>query len=230
MKRCPVCDFIYEDEDKLCAMDGTGLVKHSGPLAWEESALPQSPQFAPPANSHGRGLTLIASGVILAIALFLYFHNVSRRNILQNNPGAATTYNPSPPVDRNPDALIPVEAASPLIAASPALNSTPAKTDSPGKSYRVRQVDYDNPVRAVPAETATPLPRPLASPARAKVEMPSDKTVSSPLKPPPPLSASTPLATPKKDVKPMDNSQSNESKITSFLKKAGRVLKKPFKH
>src|SRR5712671_758625 len=230
MRRCPVCDFIYEDDDKLCAMDGTSLVNHSGPLAWEESALPQSSQSPPPTNSHGRGLTLIASGVILAIALFLYFHNVSRRNILQSNPGAAKTYNPSPPADRNPAAVIPVEAASPFITPSQALNSTPAKTDAPRKSYRVRERDDHDPFRAV--ETGTPLPKPLPSftPARAKVDVPPDKAVTSPVKPSLPLSASVPSAKPKQDVKPTDNNQKNESKITSFFKKAGRVLKKPFKH
>ncbi len=230
MRRCPVCDFIYEDEEKLCAMDGTSLVNHSGPLAWEESALPHSPQLPPPTNSHGRGLTLIASGVILAIALFLYFHNVSRRNTLQSNPGAAKTYNPSPPADQNPVVVIPVEAASPFITPSPALNSTPAKTDAPRKSYRFREPDDNDPFRAV--ETTTPLPKPLPSftPARAKVDVPPDKSVTSPVKPNLPLSASVPSATPKQDVKPTDNNQKNESKITSFLKKAGRVLKKPFKH
>ena len=223
MRRCPVCDFIYEDDDKLCAMDGTGLVNHSGPLA--EGSLP----LVPPTNSHRRGLTLIASGVILAVALFLYFHNVSRRNILQSNPGAAKTSHPSQPGDRNPVVFIPVEAASPSITPSSPFNSTPAKTDAPRKSYRVRPSDDNNPFRAVPVETATPLPRPLASftPARAKVDVASDKSVSSPMKPSLPLS--DPSATPKKDVKPPDSNQQNESKITSFLKKAGRVLKKPFK-
>ncbi len=229
MRRCPVCDFLYEDDEKLCAMDGTGLVNHSGPLAWEESALPQ---LAPPANSHGRGLTLIASGVILAIALSLYFHNVSRRNMLQSNPGAPKTYNPSEPGDRNPVVVIPVEAASPFITPSPAFDPTPEKTDAPRKSYRVRHPDDNNPFRAVPVETATPFPRPSPSltPTRAKVDLPTDKSVPSPVKPIPPLSASDPSATPKKDVKPTDNNQKNESKITSFLKKAGRVLKKPFQH
>jgi len=228
MRRCPVCDFIYEDDEKLCAMDGTGLVNHSGPLALEESAFPQSP---PPTNSHGRGLTLIASGVILAIALFLYFHNVSKRNILQSNPGAAKTYNPSQPGDRNPVVVIPVEAASPFITPSPDFNRTPPKTDAPNKSYRVRQPDDHNPFRAVPVETATPLPRPLPSftPTRAKIEVLSDKSVSSPVKPNLPVSASRPSATPQKDVKPKDNNQKNESRVKSFLKKAGQVLKKPFK-
>jgi hypothetical protein len=232
MRRCPVCDFIYEDDDKLCAMDGTGLVNHSGPLAFDESALPQLPQLPPPANSHGRGLTLIASGVILAIALLLYFHSVSRRNILQSNSGAAKTYNSSQPGDRNPVVVIPVETASPVLTPSPDFNGTPAKTDAPRKSYGVRQPADNNPLQTVPVETATPLPRPLPSftPARAKVDMPSDKSVSSPLKPAPPLTASAPSVTPRKDVKPADNNQKNESKITSFLKKAGRALKKPFKH
>jgi hypothetical protein len=232
MRRCPVCDFIYEDDDKLCAMDGSGLVNHSGPFTWEESALPQSPQLAPPTNSHGRGLTLIASGVILAIALFLYFHNVSRRNILPSNPAAAKTYNPSRPVDRNPVVAIPVEAASPFITPSPAFNPTPGKTDAPRKGHRVRQPDDQSLLRTVPVETATPLPKPLPSftPARAKVDVPSDKSVSSPVKPNLPPPASNPSATPKQEVKPTDSSKKNESKVMSFVKKAGRVLKKPFKH
>lgn len=231
MRRCPECDFIYEDDDKLCAMDGAALVNHSGPLAFEESARPQLPQLPPPPNSHGRGLTLIASGAILAIALFLYFHSVSRRNILQSNSGAAKTYNSSSPADRSPAAVIPVEAKSPIITPSPTLNSTPEKTDASRKSYRARQLDDHDPFLAVPVETATPLPRPLPSftSARVKVDVPSDKSVS-PLKPTTPLTASVPSATPKQDVKPTDNNQKNESKITSFFKKAGRVLKKPFKH
>ncbi len=229
MKRCPVCDFIYEDDEKLCAMDSTGLVNHSGPLALEESALPQS---APPTNSHGRGITLIASGIILAIALFLYFHNVAKRNLLQSNPGAAKTYNPLQSGDRDPAVVTPVEAASPFITPSPAFNRTPRKSDAPRKSERVRQPDDNDPFRAVPVEAKTPLPRPLPSftPTRAKAEAPSDKSVSSPVKSNLPMSASRPSATPQKDVKPKNNDQKNDSNITSLLKKAGRVLKKPFKH
>jgi hypothetical protein len=229
MRRCPVCDFLYEDDEKLCAMDGTGLVKHSGPLAFEESALPQS---APPTNSHGRGLTLIASGVILGIALLLYFHNVTRRNLLQSNPGAVKTYYPLQSGDGNPAVVSPVEAASPFITPSPPFNRTPPKSDAPRKSDRVRQPADHNPLRAVPVETATPLPRPLPSftPTRAKIEAPSDRSVSAPLKSNLPVSASNPSAKPPKDVKPTDNNRKDESKITSFFKKAGKVLKKPFKH
>ena len=37
MKRCPQCDFIYEDDQSLCDMDGRELVYHSGPVALEGS-------------------------------------------------------------------------------------------------------------------------------------------------------------------------------------------------
>jgi hypothetical protein len=223
-----VCDFIYEDDERLCAMDGTGLVKHSGPLPSEERALPQS---GVPTNSHGRGLSLIAAGIILAIALLLVFHNVARRNVLQGNPqGAAKTYRQSQPGDKNPAVVIPVETPTPFITPSPAFNSTPPQADDPKKIYRARQHDND-PFRPVPSETATPLPKPVPSlPTHAKIEVPLDVFLSSPVKPKLPPSESRPSATPQKDVKPTDTNQKNESKITSFFKKAGRVLKKPFKH
>ena len=222
MRRCPVCDFIYEDDERLCAMDGTGLVNHSGPLPFDESALPQSGAVT---NSHGRGLTLIASGIILAIALFLSFHSVAKRNVLQSNPhGAGKTH-------ENPAVVTPVETASPFITPSPAFKPTPPKTDAPGKTSRARQSYDHDPFRAAPVETATPLPRPLPSftPTRAHIEVRSDKSVSQPVKPTLPASESRPSSTPQKEVKPTDTNQKNESKVKSFLKKAGRVLKKPFK-
>ena len=225
MTRCPTCDFIYEDDERLCAMDGTGLVNVSGPLPFEESALQQS---AARTNSHGHSLTLIAAGIVVAIALVLYFHNVAKRNALQSNPdGAAKTYNPSQPDGQNPAVVIPVETATPFFTPSPAFNPTPPKTDAPRKTYGARQ---PGDIRAVPVETETPLPSPVPSlPTRAKIDVLSDKSVSWPVKPNPPPSESRPSPTAQKEVKPTDTNQKNESKITSFFKKAGRVLKKPFK-
>src|ERR1700738_3353353 len=226
MRRCPGCDFIYEDDETLCAMDGIGLVNHSGPLPFEESALPQS---AAPTNSHGHGLTLIAASIILVIALFSYLHNVAKRNVLQSSPhGAAKTYNPSQPGDQYPVVVIPIETASPFIATSPAFPSTPPKTEAPRKVYRIHR-RHDHDLFRASAETAIPLPRPLPTATGSKIDAPSDKSVSSPVKPNLPPSESRPAPTPQKDIKPTNTNQKNESKIMSFLKKAGRVLKKPFK-
>jgi hypothetical protein len=210
-------------------MDGTGLVNVSGPLPFEESALQQS---AARTNSHGHSLTLIAAGIVVVVALVLYFHNVAKRNALQSNPhGAAKTYNPSQPDGQNPVVVIPVETPTPFCTPSPAFNPTPPKTDAPRKTYRAGQLDDHDPFRAGPVETESPLPRPLPSltPTRAKIDAP-DESVSSPVKPNLPPSESRPSATPPKEVKPTDTNQKKESKITSFFKKAGRVLKKPFKH
>lgn len=228
MRRCPVCDFIYEDDERLCAMDGTGLVNHSGPLPFAESALPRSTTAA---HSHGSGLTLIAAGIILVIALFLYFRDVARRNVLQSNSqGTAKTFDPSRPGVQHPGVSVPVETATPFTIPSPAFNPTPPKTTTRSGIYRARQRGDNHPFRAVPVETETPLARPLPSstPIRAKVEMISDKSVS-PVKPVP-TPESRPSETPQKETKPTDTNKKNESRITTFLKKAGRLLKRPFKN
>ncbi len=44
MKRCPLCDFIYEDDQRLCDMDGIELVHDRGALV--------------PANAAARGSAL----------------------------------------------------------------------------------------------------------------------------------------------------------------------------
>jgi len=228
MRRCPVCDFIYEDDERLCAMDGTGLVNHSGPLPFEESA---SPGTGAPTHSHGSGLTLIAAGIVLAIALFLYFHDIAKRNVLQrNSQGTAKTYDSSRPGVQNPVVVMPVETATPFTTPSPGFNATPPKTNAPTKNHRARQRDDNDPFRAVPVETGTPLSRPLSplTATRAITQVPSDKSVSSSVRPNPPPPESRPSGTPQRDIKPTDKKK--ESKVTTFLKKAGRLLKKPFEN
>jgi hypothetical protein len=193
-------------------------------LPFEESALPQS---SAPTNSRRRSLRLIAAGIVVTIALFLYFHSVAKLNALQSNPqGAAKTYDPTQPRGQNPAVVIPVETATPFTTPSPAINP-PAKSDARPRSHRARQ---PGDIRDVPVETATPLPRPVPSlPTRAKIDMLSDKSVW-PVRPNLPPWESRPSPTAQKEVKPTDSNQRKESKLTSFFKKAGRVLKKPFKH
>src|SRR6267142_1374798 len=45
MKLCPQCEFIYEDDQTLCDMDGRELVYDRSPLACEELVFPTSPEF-----------------------------------------------------------------------------------------------------------------------------------------------------------------------------------------
>jgi hypothetical protein len=229
MKRCPECDFIYDDNDRLCAMDGTGLIHHTGPLPFEEDLLPAITASSP----RGRGLTLVAAGIILAVAGFLTFYKVSTRNVFQHNsPGAAKATNTTQPAAQNPVVNMPVETATPSVNESPAFNPPTPNNGVPPKTIRSRQPDEKDPFRVNPLETSTPLPKPVpsATPSRVKTDFPSDKSVYVPVRPslPPPQPRSSPTA--QKEAKPAESNQKNESKVRSFFKKAGRVFKKPFDH
>lgn len=45
MKLCPQCEFIYEDDQSFCDMDGKELVYDPGPLAFEENVPSRSPEL-----------------------------------------------------------------------------------------------------------------------------------------------------------------------------------------
>src|SRR5260370_41538137 len=51
MKRCPLCDFIYEDEQSLCDMVGSALVTVSGLLTRLEITAIGPAAAAPPSTS-----------------------------------------------------------------------------------------------------------------------------------------------------------------------------------
>jgi hypothetical protein len=224
MKRCPECDFIYEDDETLCAMDGTGLVDDSKPLPSLETALAQS---TPSTNSYTRSLTLIAAIVILGLALFLVYRSVARRHLSQSaGQGLTKVYNDTQPTE-SPLVAAPVDTQTPLPSPSPS-PETPPKTRTE-KKYSARESDAD-PFVAAPIATATPFskPSPSFSPASAKTEAPpvtsvfsgASRSVTHPdLRPP---------AIEEKTSKPSNTNQKNESKIKSLFKKTGRVLKKPF--
>jgi hypothetical protein len=225
MRRCPECDFIYEDDEKLCAMDGAELAHLSGPPPFEESVLPQSAALA---NSHGRGLTLIAASVILAVALFMYFHSLAKRSTLQKNiSGAAETHGLVPQMDQNSDTINPA-GATPSLNEWPSLSPARLKTKALTNANANKEFDRD-PFRAVPVASSTPLlrPSPIFSATRATTAVTLVKSAPTIAKP---ASESRPVLSPKQENKVSNTNQNGESKISSFLKKTGRVLKKPFKH
>jgi len=227
MKRCPACDFIHEDDEKLCAMDGAELVNHSGPLPFDDSVLPHLPA---PRNSHGRSLTLVAAAVILAIAVFLNFRNFTKRNALQNNlPG--NVYIGPRPGNKQPAMTIPVVTSTPVSLESPSVSPARSKIRSSTSDHSGSLSDRD-PFRAVPLPSPTPSFRalPSYSPVRATTSAPSDNSVSSTAKR---NNGPTELrlpATAEQRANTAVANQKKDSRVNSFLKKAARALKKPFNH
>ena len=99
MKLCPQCEFIYEDDQSLCDMDGKELVSDAGTLAFEEtvpSTFAQPQQLAetrvslpselssnllpvlldsPPSREQSRSFAIAgAVGVVLVALLFLVYY------------------------------------------------------------------------------------------------------------------------------------------------------------
>jgi len=175
MKRCPKCEFIYEDDQSLCDMDGVLLVLDSRKLPNHHAlqTLP-APKTAPRRN---RAVPAFAT-VILALVLGLVYYVSVHRKATQNSytppaPSAATTSNPVPAevhVNPTPEAQPPAEEPKPEQLKPAAAAAAPA-----------------------PVKKAA-ITKPTPAPAKSKVDE-------------------------KKD----------ESKVSSILKKTGRILKKPFK-
>ncbi|HEV7684886.1 MAG TPA: hypothetical protein VGO68_22445 [Pyrinomonadaceae bacterium] len=75
MKLCPQCDFIYEDDQGFCDMDGKELVCASAPIADEAivatSVIPTSELLAEP-RSRGFAAAVIVVVVLTALVVVLY--------------------------------------------------------------------------------------------------------------------------------------------------------------
>src|ERR1044072_7301573 len=92
MKLCPQCDFIYEDDQGLCDMDGRELVYHSVPLAVGQSlAVPTRLTISLPEHSQPNRFPLLLIGaVVLALLLsVLYFVQLRRSRL--NSPDHSIT-------------------------------------------------------------------------------------------------------------------------------------------
>jgi outer membrane biosynthesis protein TonB len=172
MKRCPQCEFIYEDDQSLCDMDGVLLVLDSRTLP-SLHALATVPATPPAAQRRNRAVPAFAT-LILALVLGMVYYVSTRQT--------------RPPV------------------------STPSTLST------------------APIVIPTPEPQPTqsAEPAQVKEEEPKPAPVKEPAKAPARKSAAT-KTTSVSQTKPAIEPKKEDSKVNSFLKKTGRILKKPFK-
>lgn len=138
MKRCPKCDFIYEDDQSLCDMDGVLLV-------FDSRTLPNLPadQTVPavkPSPKRNRAVPAFAT-LILALVLGMVYYVSTQRRATQNPytpalESAPVTSNPTPEVIPGPEAQPSTEEPKPEPS------KTTAKTTS-----------TTSPVKKAPART-----------------------------------------------------------------------------
>ena len=129
MKRCPLCDFIYEDVQGVCDMDGIELVHDGGSLipAGEVSILKLPASAGSPRRR--RSLQLLLGFGLGAAVFSAYYASVNQAAPAAGGQGSASyAARPAPPtVEATPERAAPPPATPPAEApASPPEETTPA--------------------------------------------------------------------------------------------------------
>lgn len=118
MKRCPVCNRVYEDSQSFCLDDGTTLIKDESSAASQTQVLPR-----PPKNK----FPLIFAGVLVLIAAAIggWFALASRDGgANQNNKQVSVAQNtPTPAFSPTPAATVQISTPTPAPVVSDEINS-----------------------------------------------------------------------------------------------------------
>ena len=152
MKRCPKCEFIYEDDQSLCDMDGVLLVLDSRTLP-NLHALQTVEAKTPPRRN--RAVPAFATLILALVLGLVYYVSTQRKPNTETPPPttAASTSNPVPEENPTPEA----QPSAEQLVEEP--------KPEPAKSATASAV-------AAPVKKAAPKPAP--SPTRAKVEEKKD--------------------------------------------------------
>jgi hypothetical protein len=185
MKRCPQCDFIYENDQRHCDMDGRELLYAPRPLL-TTGGMAAKPTARLVKLQRRRLAVRVAAAVILGAVLFFAFYGFMHRI-----PAEEITYSSAKVIASSlptPNLLLP-----PPTALAEQVSPSPTQPQR-AQARNVRADDGTAPDRPTAARFRTPTTR--------RHEMRSD---------------------------PNKSNHTKESTVGSFLKKTGRLLKKPFK-
>lgn len=143
MKRCPQCEFIYEDDQSLCDMDGVLLVLDSRtlPSLHAIATVPAAPAKAQPRRN--RAVPVFAS-LVLALVLGMVYY-VSTRRSAPPAPVSATTISEPAPAETEPAPQVeqptPEQETAPAAAPEP----KPAETKAPAKKSTTKTTAASQP-------------------------------------------------------------------------------------
>jgi hypothetical protein len=150
MKLCPQCEFIYEDDQSLCDMDGKELVYGQVPLASEEgipSPCPEVHERAPilaiptaelpasqPTGWQFRSSAVAAlAGIILAALLFVvYYARTHQPRSGKANQASNQTATQSS--NQSSELMTTAQEPAPDLASAPPASLTPSTEQSPSAS------------------------------------------------------------------------------------------------
>ena len=200
MKRCPQCEFIYEDDQTRCDMDGITLV-FDEPAT---EAISQTP--AASKRSSSRRSLLAICAVILGVLVFAIgyasleraFSASSEPKVVTNGPGTQATARETEPAPSQ-------KAVVQAVGEDPAISVV---SNTASTSRLAARNPGTEPLQSNSLGTRAVVMGSIPPQNRIDSSRPQSVTVK----------ANPAAVSPKKD-----------SKVVSFAKKTGRFLSKPFK-
>ncbi len=223
MKRCPKCEFLYYDAQDRCDMDGTRLRF--------TTKLPTLPAEAAQKKSLRGAITiLVLVTIVLSVVLFILYPPHWRTSTMSH----ATEVAPANVPNENADSQLPVPEASQHITSTPLpkpatpsrdpfapmeTNAEKANSSLAATKANATMVDATN--RSTETKPAMHQVTTVNQGAPI-IQKPTTPSYSTSNPTPRPVAVAT--ATPK----PVTQNSNKDSKFNSFMKKTGRLLKKPF--
>ena len=130
MKRCPQCEFLYEDDQSLCDMDGVLLVFDSRTLPNLHALATVPPVATSESARRNRAVPAFAT-LILALVLGLVYYVSTRPNTTYTPAVVNSVTEPAPVIAAPTPVAIPEEATQPQ---PPPLKKEEAKPEATTKT------------------------------------------------------------------------------------------------
>ena len=162
MKRCPKCEFIYEDEQSLCDMDGVLLVLDSRTLP-NHHALQTVPAATKTASKRNRAVPAFATLILALVLGMVYYVSTQRKAAQQSDvpPQPTAAINPTPevrPSTEEPKAELPKPT---VAAAAVPVKKAPAKPPVTPAKAKVEEKKQDSKVGNLLKKTGRILKKPF---------------------------------------------------------------------
>ncbi len=283
MKHCPQCDFIYEDDQSVCDMDGKELVPSPAVVSDQDLATPVSAAPVPvsdvlpvePAGRRWRNLALLTLFVLATLIIVIYLARANQlRSLRAPEESESSRDRSAGPAQPTSEATVSKPFSSESESTQTPSVDAALSEQSPEQPSELSSAERDQAAASSASSTAnealahtrlTPGPVSAGAPlgnsrgpvivrlnngASIRADDAWEKRegiwfrqggvvtflkrseVRTIERLPPPAARSKPavnnVAEKTKQTEPPADTK-KESKVTSFLKKTGRILKKPFK-
>jgi hypothetical protein len=160
MKRCPQCEFIYEDDQSLCDMDGALLVFDARTLPNLHALAPVEVPLAPRAHWRHRTFPAMAALILATVLSLVYFVSTQRT-------APVRTSMPAMPLTSAPTTTAPTISSAAPAAESNQTLPAPAATEVKAATVTTKDqatpaANTSSPVatKKATAKTATTQPKP----------------------------------------------------------------------